>query len=331
MSDLDSQHRLIAREFLRAMRGRRSQTAASRRFGYRTNVCAEWESGRRVPRLRTLQRTLTKLGVDLPKALAEFWPPAAHALASGGIVIAPWLTALAGRNTLTTLARRAGLSRHQVARLLRGETEPRVHQFFALIDACTGRLVDLLAGLVDIQLVPSLREEHQRVSLSRRLAFEEPWTCALLAAVECVPERDVPSTQRVLASTFGLSMSEVERCLELLVRAGVLSRDDRGYTMARPLLVDTGVASTPARRLTAHWFDVGTQRAFVPRPSDAFSFNVFSLSHEDLARIGKMQHEYFQSVRAIIAASKPETVALMNLQLVHFPLEDGAEVTVPSS
>jgi transcriptional regulator with XRE-family HTH domain len=40
---------VLARQFLRAVRGRRSQVAFARRLGYASNVAAEWESGRREP------------------------------------------------------------------------------------------------------------------------------------------------------------------------------------------------------------------------------------------------------------------------------------------
>src|SRR5690606_6604411 len=46
-SDLD--FRALSREWVRAMRGPRSQTALSRRLGYRTNVIYRWESGARSP------------------------------------------------------------------------------------------------------------------------------------------------------------------------------------------------------------------------------------------------------------------------------------------
>ena len=45
--------------------------------------------------------------------------------------------------------------------------------------------------------------------------------------------------------------------------------------------------------------------------------------HGDFARIRELQTEYYQRVRAIVRKSPPETVALLNVQLV------GWEVTPP--
>src|SRR5687768_3877448 len=57
---------------------RRSQTALSRRLGYRTNVVYAWESGRRFPTTATLFRGMAKLGIDVRKLVKSFFatPPA---------------------------------------------------------------------------------------------------------------------------------------------------------------------------------------------------------------------------------------------------------------
>ncbi len=41
--------RVAASQFLRAVRGKRSQVAFARRLGYRANPITDWENGRRYP------------------------------------------------------------------------------------------------------------------------------------------------------------------------------------------------------------------------------------------------------------------------------------------
>lgn len=308
---------VVASEFLRALRGSRSQVAFSRRLGFASNVAAEWESGRRIPRVSTAVGAAARVGVDVPAALARFWPPLADILTGSGL--APWLDALRGEETVVTLAKRAGLSRQQCARMLSGRTEPRLHQFFALVHASTGRLSDLVAACVAIDQVNSLRHYHARVESSRHLAFDEPWSSPLLSALECLPSLERAEAEQSLARMFGLPRARVRRCLSHMVKAGLVARRAGGYVLSEPMLVDTGMATLAARRLAAHWARVATGRAESPAPSDLFSFNVFSVSHADLERIRQLQREHFQRVRAIIATSKPEAVAVINLQLVTFP------------
>ncbi len=309
----------ISRQFLRAVRGRRSQVAFSRRLGFASNVAAEWESGRRIPALSTALGACERAGIDVVGAFRRFWPPTAPLLTGiDAATLAHWLDAMRGKDPVSTVARRTALSRHQVARILSGKTEPRLHQFFALVHACTGRLSDLVAECVDIELIGDLRGYHRRTTVSRRLAFEGPWTSALLSGLECIPDLERDQAEHTLSRTFGLSREEVARYLRHMVTAGVIARRKGRYVLSDPMVVDTGTASEAARRLARHWSDVGSTRTAAPHENDVFSFNVFSVSRADYLRLAEMQREYFQRVRAIIAKSAPEMVAVMNLQLLEF-------------
>jgi transcriptional regulator with XRE-family HTH domain len=70
----------LAREFLRAVRGERSQVAFSRRVGFASNVAAEWESGRRMPSVATAMSCCARLGLDVKLALERFHTATAELL-----------------------------------------------------------------------------------------------------------------------------------------------------------------------------------------------------------------------------------------------------------
>jgi DNA-binding phage protein len=268
----------------------------------------------------------SRCSVDVRAAFGRFWPPTQALLGQlDHESLARWLDAQRGKETFAAVSRRAGLSRHQTTRILMGTTEPRLHQFFALVQAITGRLSDLIAECVDIQQIETLREHHQRVLLSRRLAFEEPWTSALLSALECVaslPRRDV---EQSLARTFDLPLTEVKDYLQHLVLAGLVARRKGRYVLQDPLVVDTGARTKSARRLVHHWAQIGADRVDQMKARDMYSYNVFSVSRADFDTIAQMQREHFQRVRAIVAKSLPEVIAVMNLQLLQFDpqLEEG--------
>jgi transcriptional regulator with XRE-family HTH domain len=267
----------------------------------------------------TVLRACRRLRGDPVGALALFRPPATGPVTELRVQdIAAWLASQRTREPIATLATRAGLSRYQVARFLSGRCQPRLHEFFALVDACTARLSDLVAALVDIDQVPTLTSHHARVAASRRLAFEEPWTSAVLSMLECLPSLPTNDAAQAVALALDLPLADVDRCVARLLDAGVVRQQQGRYVMAGSLVVDTDAVPDAARVLRRHWSEVAKQRIDTPGARDVFSYNVFSVSREDLARIARLQREHFQRIRTLIAESPAETVALLNFQLVEW-------------
>src|SRR5687768_3769870 len=96
---------IVAMQVLRRLRGERSQVAFSRRLGYRSNVAADWEVGRRFPSGTRALDAARRAGVDVEQAMARFHPQAAAAWREG---LAAWLGALRGTTPRTDVAARAG-------------------------------------------------------------------------------------------------------------------------------------------------------------------------------------------------------------------------------
>jgi DNA-binding phage protein len=242
--------------------------------------------------------------------------PAAAIAPSDSQTLAAWLDALRAGHSLAAVARRAALSRHQVSRCLSGKTVPKLPQFLALVDACSGRLAEFVSRLVDIEQVPSLLSEYRRTVASRDLIFQHPCASAVLAALDVRSDLTREAAPRTLAGSLELDETEVEGALEALDRAGVVETTAGTLRLGTPLLVDTASHPDGARRLRQYWADVAAKRTTQPRRGDMFSHNVFSVSRSDLKLIRNLQSEHYQRLRAIIEKSPPEVVALLNLQLV---------------
>ncbi|MCB9679494.1 MAG: DUF4423 domain-containing protein [Alphaproteobacteria bacterium] len=304
-----------AGQLIRALRGSRSQRAFARRIGYRGNPIANWEAGRRAPTADAVLEAAGRVGIDVPAALARFHPTAAPAYGAGGPAgVAAWLDALRGQLSRAEVARSAGLSRFAVTRWLNGSTRPRLPDFLVLVDALTGRLPDLVAELVDIDAVPALSGRYRRARASRRLAFELPWTEAVVRVLEA----SGPLDRDAIAAALGLAGPEVDACLAGLAEAGLVRRRGDGWRAVGELTVDTRDAPEAMVDLKAHWASLGVQRARALRPGDLVSYNVISVSRADLARIRQLHVDYFMAVRAIVAESEPEVAALVNVQLIGF-------------
>jgi len=307
---------LAARQFIRAIRGKRSQVAFSRRLGYRGNVAAKWEGGHRFPTFAETLRAASRCGIDVPAALERFH--AASAPLYDPEDIAPWLQALRGRANQSTLAQRTGLSRQQVGRMLSGRSRGRLPEVMALLDAMTGRLPDLVGSLVPIENVASLaREAAVRTTLAR-LAISHPWSPAAQAWLDTrgrVPTKSAPAE---LSAAIGVSEAEAGDLLKVLVAAGAALRVRGTYRPAPPTAVELQATAEDFQAMRAHWAQVSAARVERGEPGDLFSFNVFAIGRDDLVKVREAQRRFYREVRAIVADSPPEVPAMLIVHTAAF-------------
>lgn len=312
---------VVARQLIRALRGRRSQLAFSRRLGYRSNVAADWEQGRRFPTGAETLRAAQVVGVDVRAVVTGFNDAAAPRYLAGADpdhAVALWLEGLRGRTSIQALAARCGRSRHAVGRWLSGATRPRLPDFLGVVDALTGRVEDLVAGLVDIEQVPALADRQRRAHASRRVGLEEPWALPVLLSLETQGYAALPAHDPdFLAARLGLTRARVESCLARLAAAGVIDKPAEHWVVGGALTIDTRAHPEAGRALKRHWSMVAQDRIGAPREGDILGYNLFAVSAHDLDRIRTLQRQFFREVRGIVAASEPsDAVALLNVQLV---------------
>jgi transcriptional regulator with XRE-family HTH domain len=310
-----------SREFLRALRGRRSQVQWARRLGYKGNPITDWERGDRFPTMAEALRAAALSGVDVLAATARFTPAVPLQRSGAELALAEWLSALRGSTSLAELAASSGFSRFAVSRWLRGRAQPRVPEFFRLLDAITGRLPEWLAELVDIAAVPSLVPRFRAIHAAKHLAFEAPWTEAVLRLLETQTYLALAGHEPgFIATRLGIPLAEEERCLDRLLQAEIIVRRRHKYVARdRRSTVDTRGGARALHNLKRHWTQVAAERLAAPRSEDFFAYNVISLSHADLERVREKLRVTFRELRALVAASEPEEVAaLINLQVVTF-------------
>lgn len=314
----------IARELVRALRGRRSQEAFAKRLGYASNVPYLWEAGRRQPSASRFLSACQATGIDVWSALGSFlraeppWlqrcrtqrdPPSADTTSQ-------FLTELRGQQSIIDVARSTGKSRFRVARWFSGDTEPRLPDFLAMVHATSFRLPDFVAALVDPEQLPSLRESHRQLQAARQAAFTSPWCHAVLRLLETQHVQRASSvTAAALASELGLTTTEVEASLRLLETTQQIARTEKGWDVRQLDNVDTASDPEAVLRLKAWAARVGLER-LERNDEGLYSYNLFCVSRKDYDKIQALHRAYFRQVRAIVAESKPsENVVLMNLQL----------------
>ncbi len=311
---------LLTRQFLRAVRGQRSQRALSRRLGFRTNVLYAWESGRREPTAATVFRMLRALRVDVRGRVTRFFASPPAWLAELDLAtpegIAALLRELRGSVPIVELARRSGHSRYAVARWLACGAEPPFADFLCQLEASSLRLLDFIALFLDPSTLPVAARAWQLLEAHRRAAYEHPWVVPVARALELVDYARLPEHEPGwIATRLGISRDEEERCLRSLEESGQIRRRGRRYEPVQGITVDTRQDAAAERRLKQSFAEIGLERLTRGAPG-LFSFNVFAVSERDLAKLESLHKSYFRHLRAIVAASTPsERIAVANVQL----------------
>ncbi len=320
----DQAYAQMASELIRALRGRRSQQALSRRLKSKSNVLYTWESGRRWPTAAKFLWLAERVGVDVKAALSEFyrsepaWMTDVSPASPEGV--ARLLGDLRGKSSITEIVERSGFSRFAVSRWLKAQAEPKLPDFLKLIEALSLRLLDWISAFVDPRKLPSLAQPWRELQAARQAAYELPWSHAVLRLLETERYRKLKQhPQGWIASRLGLSITQEEECLEALTIAGQVERIDGLYRVREVQSIDTRQDPEASNQLKAWWAKIALQR-LQEGGAGRFSYNLFTVSEKDYQRLEELHLAYFREMRSIVAESAPaERVALVNMQLM--PLE----------
>lgn len=326
MSSVSVDYTLLARELVRAVRGKHSQTAVSRWLGYATNALYRWESGQDAPTAARFFSLATRCKVDVVGGLHRFWrgSPYVPVDLTEPNGVAALLRQVRGKVPISTVAERAGATRSQVSRWLSGATEPRLPQFLGVMEAASLRLLDFVAELVDPALLPSVSDAHRTIEGLRQAAHSAPWTQAILRCVElvdfCV---SVEATANWISRRIGVPEADVSQGLTLLELTGQVERRDGRFHIAQTVALDTRRDAESSRAQRLFWLEVGKARLEARQPG-LWSYNVFGVSKADFVRLQQLHASYYSQMRSVIASSEPvETVAVACAQL--FALDVASE------
>lgn len=323
----------LASDMLRALRGRRSQPAFSRRLGYRSNVAYRWESGKTFPTAALSLQAAKRSGVDVAVSLKAFfrgepdWMKHTDPVTAAGV--ARLLRYLAGSTGTGELARRAGRSRFAVARWLKGEAEPRLPELLLLVDAASQRLLDFVSVFVDPAKLPSVAADWGELEAAREAAYSNPWSHAVLRVLELREYQQLPRhLSGWIAARLGISLAEETRCLELLASSRQIRRQGRRWVVDATRAVDTRTDPERSWQLKEWWTQVALERAKNGHYHRS-SFAIFSVSQADLDEVVTLHREFYDRLRAVVTRSEPcERVMLLTLHLLALESPEGLPPTV---
>lgn len=300
----------LSTEWVRAMRGERSQTALSRRLGYRTNVIYRWESGARSPTASEALLLARRVGVDPVQAMKAFSHSYGVSEIATGIEpepLAAWLRALCTARPQKEIAERSGISRSRVSRILGGQSRITWCDLLRLIEAATRRVLAFIGGFVDPAKLPSASRAWARDEAFRRLAVEHPMSEALLALLRLESYRALPAhDDGWLAARLRIPEEEVRAALRALSRAGLVRRVRGRYRLARPWSVEMETVHGPRVRSAPMWM---RRIADLDLPGTRGHYVVFDCTKSELARMIDIWTKAYHECREILDASRGAEVA----------------------
>jgi transcriptional regulator with XRE-family HTH domain len=317
----------IAAEWVRQLRGKRSQAAFSRKLGYQSSVVHRWESAQAWPTAARFLEACRACGKDVKAAYGAFflrspsWLEAHEPTSSEAV--AAFLRRLQGKLKVVSIASVSGYSRYAVARWLEGRAEPKLPEFLRLIEAISRRALDFVATLGDPAALPSARGPWERLERLRQAAYEETWSHAVLRALELEAYAEHAQDSSWLPRALGVDAARVERALAVLESSGQIARRGGRWVPLPATAVTTGRHPATLGILTSSWTRVALERVAKHTPGH-FGYSLFAVSRADLRRIRDLQLEYLREMQSIIAGSAPnECVGLLCLHLLDLREGDG--------
>jgi hypothetical protein len=310
----------VTAELVRALRGRRSQVALSRKLRFATNVVYGWEKRRRHASLQQLLELGQAVKADWSAAFLRFYPTKAPTWLtretewSSLQTVSRFLTDIRGAIPLVHLAQQTGFSRYAIARWLAGAAVPRAWEFLSLLHHCTHRLLDFLEPLTGGKPLASLKFEYERVHAARLVGERYPLSQVLLRCLELESNRT--ASGHSYASRIGISTDTEREILSLLEATGQVEQRGDGWAVLRASPLNMRLHRETAHLHREFWVDVARQRA--PHAADALcAYNVCGVSREGFDQLKRLQREYLQKARAIIETSEPvQRVALLQVNFV---------------
>ena len=319
----------LAANWLRFLRGKRSQRAFSNRLGYSSNIAYRWESQVCFPTAAETLALSARFSPQARQPLDTFLSSAPSSLPRSELAsrddVAVLLRTLRGKTPVVELARRSGFSRYSIARWLNGKAEPRLPEFLALVEAASFRCLDFLAHFVPVEQLPSVANEWRDLQAARNAAYDVPWSHAVLRGLELTDYRSLDEPRPGwLARRLGISRAEEARCLSSLAATQQIRKDGAHWVVVQTQTIDTRADPARGRKLKAQWLKVALSRLESGVPG-TFGFNVMAISRADLARLREMHINYFREMQALVADSSPsECVVLINTELL--ALDDAQSV-----
>ncbi len=314
----------VAQELVKALRGRSTQGALSRRLGFKTNVVYRWEAGLRAA---TADDLLALIRLRIDQSELRLW---SFALGSNGARLdtqpfewTTWLSTIRGDQSVVDIAETLGISPQAVRRIFRGDSTPSLSRLLHLIQCLSNRIINFIELLTDPSLLKSLKGVRTLVEAQMAITFEHVHAESIIACLETRGYAELHHhSNEWIADRLTLPIDVVEQTIQALVAArGIQSRMGKFKTQDYRMANTQTRSKADAKRLARHWTHVSMA---VAEERTRSGYLVFSADQEAIDEIGRIMTEAMHQVIARVAKTKTVdrvSVLTVNMSQLDQPLD----------
>ena len=166
--------------------------------------------------------------------------------------------------------------------------------FLKLIEATSLRLLDFVDGFTSPAELPEARDAWRVLEAQRRVAYELPWSHAVLRVLELTAYKQAKEHRDdFIATRLQIPLDEVQRCLRALAESQLIVRRKGRWIATQVLAVDTRRNPAAGRALKHHWASVGLSR-FRARAARGTLFCTTCSPSRERYRASRSAHRLYQ-------------------------------------
>lgn len=309
--------KVLARELLRSVRGRRSQDQINRRLGFNFNRVSRWETGRAEISWPDFVHICKSCRVSVSDAMHKTYSTAVEAEDSAAVI-----RFFKGSLKISAFATHLGVSRFTVHRWLSGETLPTLSQMLMIVHQMTATLTLFVDKLLPGSSPPALLHLTRHEQSLREVIFSHPYVLAALACFELDEFKRMQTWSRgILVQKLRISQHEEDQLIERLTKIKQLRRRGEMLEVA-DMRIDIRNDFAGKNQLRQYWTRKALDMLLAIRETtkvSQFGFFTYAASEEARENIREAYLKFYQEVTSILDAdSGPKTV----IQTANFQILD---------
>lgn len=284
----------VIKELLKALRGRRSQEALNRSFGFSFNQVSRWERGvtkidwpEFVHFCELCHIPLRKKMLEIFKApLALFVEENQDPLISQNVV-----HALMGNLAIDKFSKRYQLPRKSVSKWLSGQAHPSLEQIFFMLHYHSGQLIKLLDCLAGAENIPSLQGVIAKLKIREEITYRYPEVSLILNTIHTKTfKAKTECPEGYFAKKFGLTSAEEKEILGGLLRSDTIHRFGSSFRMNKYDIFRINANADQMSRRYIRYFTLINQvleKGELRAPYNFFSHLVFPSNLKQVQKLKK--------------------------------------------
>ena len=313
----------LRKEFLKEVRGSRTQNYLNQKLGFDFNQCYKWESGDKKFLWTDFVDVAHALRLDLKPALVSLFRYFGDPKDYGSFVFY-----LCQGRKVSEISRNTGISRDRIGRWFKNVMPPNLEDVFSLIITYYPMtLLTLISSWVDIRNIDSLYDLYGELVEFHQFFAEHPYVYAVSRCLELDEYKKLPKhDDNFIANRLGISPDVVALSLEELSKKRIVSLRKNVYFLN---VTDFSIRMGFEREKPIRQFYIDQASSFIRRSNKfiprgcALFYDVYACNGPDIRKIIDKCYTFYREIRQMVnkSANDPkhpkDRIRIMNLSLIN--------------